>query len=327
MLKREGIAAVLAATGPQPLEALLLQGYSFAQAVETLAPQLGVSLHNTQHLRQPENEARGQARLLGLVEQAAQFYSTYLWASPSPSAQLGRDYLAHRGIAPATAATFRLGVSPEDHGLCRRFAYQGVQPGHLALAGLGYEDGGDFFRGRLMLPVLRPDGKIGGFGARNQREDQPGGKYINSPTTLVFDKGHALYAPPGLRAACLRAGYVILVEGYIDVITLWQHGFTNVCAIMGTSAAKGQVVRLCSLAPTVVVALDPDLAGQNAAVQAARAAAEMDADVRLAVLQGGDPDELLRMEGGPAYVAAAFAAAQPWVPATEEDQAEATADV
>lgn len=317
MLKREGIASVLAAAGTEPLEALLHQGYSFAQAVETLAAQHGVRLLNAQHSRQPENEARGQARLLALVEQAVRFYETYLWASPSPSAQAGRDYLAQRGIAPSTAATFRLGVSPEDHGLCRRFAYQGVHPGHLALAGLGYDGGGDFFRGRLMLPVLRPDGKIGGFGARNQREDQPGGKYINSPTTLVFDKGHALYAPPGLRAACLAAGYVVLVEGYLDVIALWQHGFTNVCAIMGTSASHGQVVRLTSLAPTVIVALDPDLAGEQATVQAARKAADLNSDVRLAVLQGGDPDELLRMEGGPAYVAAAFASAQPWVPEPE----------
>ena len=201
----------------------------------------------------------------------------------------------------------------------RRFATQGVPHTHLALAGLGYEDGGDLFRGRLMLPVLRPDGKIGGFGGRNQRPDAPGGKYINSPTCLVFDKGHALYAPPGLRAACLQAGYVVLVEGYLDVVALWQHGFVNCCAIMGTAASRGQVIRLLSLSRTVVVALDPDLAGERASVQAARTAVELGGDVRLAVLQGGDPDELLAMEGGPAYVAGAFAGAQAWTPPAEPE--------
>lgn len=309
------------------VEALLAVGYTFPQAVEHIAEQRHVQLHNDHHERQPENEARGQDRLLALVEHAAQFYSTYLWASQSPAAQLGRSYLEERGILPSTAATFRLGAAPEDGGLGRRFATQGVPHGHLALAGLGYEDGGDVFRGRLMLPVLRPDGKIGGFGGRNQREDQPGGKYINSPTSLVFDKGHALYTPPNLRAACLATGYVVLWEGYIDVITAWQHGFANTCAIMGTAASRGQVTRLISLAPTVIVALDPDLAGERAAVQAARQAAEMGADVRLAVLQGGDPDELLRMEGGPEYVAAALAAARPWVPAPAETSSEAPEDV
>lgn len=312
MLDPGDVRKVMSAAGPDVVQQWLAHGYTFAQTIERLAAHYGVSLRVHDHEREDPDEERGQRRLLSLVDHAAEFYSHYLWNSTSDIATVARQYLANRGIEPATAAAFRLGAAPASNELSTLFMQQGVPTAHLMLGGLGYDGGGDVFKQRLMLPVRRPDGKVHGFGGRVMVQGDTTAKYINSPTTLLFDKGHALYTPPGLRLACARAGYVVLVEGYLDVVAMWQAGFTNVCSIMGIAATKGQITRLAKLAPTVVVSLDPDVAGERASVTAALGLQGLGMDVRMAALRGGDPDELLRAEWGPDYVRQAISQAAPF---------------
>lgn len=312
MLSIKSILSVVDRVGREQVELLIQKGYSLPQAIELLAAEHEIPLELTRHERQPSAESLGQKRLISLIYSAGEFYKNYLWLSSSDAALAARSYLQDRGIEPATAAAFNLGASPSDNGLSRRFERQGVPASHLLLAGLGYDGGGDVFRSRLMLPVLRSDGKVHGFGGRVVSSNDPSPKYINSPTTLVFDKGHSLYVPPRLPYECLASGFVVLVEGYLDVIAMWQAGFRNVCALMGVASTKGQITRLSKLAPTVVVALDPDFAGEKATYSAARELSNLGLDVRLASLTGGDPDELLRMEGGREYVRESLQCSKPF---------------
>lgn len=313
MLKASSVGALLLEPGAQDLlKSYVDAGFTFAQAVDKTCMDLSVSVETRLPLRQSLNERVGQRRLFAVMEIAAQFYSNYLWLSTSESAQRGRAYLSSRGIHPHTAATFRLGVSSEDNGLSRRFAYQGVGTQSLLMTGLGYDGGGDFFRNRLILPVLNAAGKVHGFGGRRLVDTESVPKYINSPTTLLFDKGHALYSPPGLQQECARAGYVILVEGYLDVVAMWQAGFRNVCALMGVAASKGQVDRLARISGTLVVALDPDTAGDRASYSAAHQLTQRGLDVRVAALGLGDPDEILQTQGGHGYISSALTSSQPF---------------
>ena len=245
-----------------------IENLDFTEALKRLAGQAGVKLADKRG-RGAENDV-----LYQLNEAAREFFCNLL-ASETAGAS-ARAYLRGRGITQETSGKFQLGLSPGDGESLKRFlTSKGYTEGQLALAGLVTrgENGGyrDLFRRRLMFPIRDAEGRLTGFGARALDDSLP--KYLNSPRSPVFDKGHVLYALHLAKDDVQKAGFVI-VEGYMDAIAAHQHGFSNVTASMGTALTRQQVSlvldalrRPGSSSKDVILALDPDVAGQEATLR------------------------------------------------------------
>ena len=282
-------------------------GLSFGDALRQLAEKAGVEIR-------PREQAERTDVLLRANNEGAAFYRKAL---ASPQGEAARRYLAERGIDDAEAEAFDLGLSPRSgSALSDHLSSLGHDVEHAVDAGLlrRFEDGNlrDFFRGRLMFPIHDRRGRVAGFGARTLDGSDP--KYINTPSTRVFDKRATLYglhlAAPSIR----EKDEAIVVEGYMDTIAAHQHGYNNVVASMGTALTEQQVAQLRSMASGCILALDPDQAGQEATlrslesswriIELQRASARSQADatyrtksmnLRIASLPAGrDPDTLIR---------------------------------
>jgi len=277
------------------------QGLDFVEAVDLLADRYRVELEYEEGgSGKPRQSKR---RLYEASDAAAAFFESALWSAAS--AEHVRDYLAERNIAPDTARAFRLGYSPEGDVLKGKAMQRGFTKEELVEARLISDNGRDFFHGRLMVPIIDRAKRVIGFGARKLREEQYGGKYMNSRSGVLFDKSRNVYLAPGIADAARTSGFVVVVEGYMDVIAMWQAGMRNVCAVMGTAVTEDQVVELKRIAPRAVFALDPDPAGQAATVRALEKAHQHDLDVRVALLpEGEDPADVLASEGGRARMEA-----------------------
>ena len=232
------------------------QNLTFGEALRHLAQQAGISLPSRARRSQHED-------LYQLNEEAAQYFHRRLASSQGKAA---RAYLEQRGLTPESTERFRLGLSPPDgESLKNYLASKDYTPEQLAAAGLVTtgEGGGyrDLFRSRLIFPILDEQDRVAGFAGRSLDDTQP--KYLNSPATPIFDKGHLLYGFNLAKESMKEKGAVV-VEGYMDVIVPHQHGFTNVACSMGTALTERQGTLLAKAASEVVLALDPDAAGQEA---------------------------------------------------------------
>lgn len=293
------------------------EGLDFADALRILAERAGVKLRER---RASEHEDRQRERVYAANEATAQFFRNLL-EDEEPGRQ-ARDYLARRGVDAKTAAAFSLGWSaPAWESLREHLSHKGFTDTELLAAGLLVEGESrlhDRFRGRLMFPIRDVKGRIIGFGARALDDSLP--KYINTSQTTVFDKGGVLYALDRAQDGIRREGRAVLVEGYMDVIAAHQHGFDNVVASMGTSLTERQVRLLKRLTGEIVLALDADAAGNEAAIrghdvvrEALRESAgatpvvswrglvgyqeSASVELRVAVLpEGRDPDEVIRAD-------------------------------
>ncbi|MFQ5774764.1 MAG: DNA primase [Kiloniellaceae bacterium] len=300
------------------------EGLSFPEAVERLAGESGLPVPRSS----PEARAaaRRHADLLEVLEAAASWFEERLRGAEGAAA---RAYLEGRGVAPETAAAFRLGFAPDRRGLLRAALNpRGLDDASLVEAGLIKcpEDGGpvrEYFFDRLIFPITDRRGRVIAFGGR-ALGDSPA-KYLNSPETPLFHKGRVLYNLARARQAALDTGELIVAEGYTDVIALSQAGFPAAVAPLGTAVTAEQIAELWRLAEEPVLCLDGDEAGRRAAYRAAeRALAQLrpGRSLRFAVLpKGEDPDSLVRA-GGPAAMRAVLAAARPlseviWLMATE----------
>ncbi|HEY49007.1 MAG TPA: DNA primase [Dehalococcoidia bacterium] len=237
------------------------EGLDFSEALKMLAERAGVTLER----RKRGVEDKLIARLYQVNEAAAQYYHNLLLNDAVAGS--ARDYVRKRGLTDGTAADFQLGFSSGE-GLKIHLIEKGYSENELLAAGLlGEKDGRkyDLFRKRLMFPIKDIKGRVVGFGARALDDSLP--KYLNSPQTAVFDKSSVLYGIDRARGAIRESGLVVIVEGYIDVITAHQHGFNNVVASMGTSLTEKQVRILRGLTKTLAFALDPDIAGDVATLR------------------------------------------------------------
>ncbi|MBI2166210.1 MAG: DNA primase [Chloroflexi bacterium] len=237
------------------------EGAPFAEALKSLARRLGISL--TTRSRDPYEE------LFRANDATAQFFHQHLLTSPE-----GREVLAyvrHRGLSPATVSEFRLGLSPSAPGdlLKRHLIDQGLSEGVLFQAGLLVQGPDnttrELFHRRLMFPIWDARGRVVGFAGRSLDGSEP--KYMNSPRTPLFDKGHLLYGLDRALRSIRDVGTGVIVEGYMDVIVAHQEGFSNVVASMGTSITEHQAAAIGEVAKVVVLALDPDTAGQEATLR------------------------------------------------------------
>jgi DNA primase len=215
-----------------------------------------------------------------------------------------RDYWKGRGLSDDTAASFRIGYAPPGwDALIKAAGSQGVNPSALEEAGLTIrrDDGGhyDRFRDRLVFPLLVSAERAVGFGGRALGEQEP--KYLNSPETRIYHKGRYLYGLAQARPALRASREAILVEGYMDLLSLYQAGFKNTVASAGTALTPEQAKVIARYADKVFVAYDGDSAGVAAAVRAAELLLERGLKVRVARFpEDSDPDAFLQSEGSDA---------------------------
>jgi DNA primase len=239
------------------------QGGSFTETVERLAKQAGIKL--------PEREAPNPARQ-ALWEQGQQALARAKVFYQRSLGSAAKEYLQKRQLSEATVAEFGLGYSPESYTATRdALLTEGIKPDVLREVGLALasEQGkGDYdrFRGRLMFPIENLKGEVVGFGGRVLGKGEP--KYLNSPETPWFNKGGLLYNLHRAKPH-LKTGIPVLVEGYMDVIALWQAGFKTAVAPLGTAVGTEQLALLWQQHPSPLVCLDGDAAGRSAATRAA----------------------------------------------------------
>jgi len=243
------------------------EGIDFGEALRVLAAKAGVALEE----RRVSPEAQEQhARLKEVVQSAAIFFHNTLLNSAE--ATPARAYVEKRGISVESIRTFMLGHGPQGwSGLLDHLQAQGFKPEEMLEAGLiTKRDSGsgyyDRFRDRLIFPIQDVNSTVVAFGGRALKdEDQP--KYLNSPQTPLFDKSGTIYALNFAKDVIRSQRQAVIVEGYMDALMAHQHGFKNVVASMGTSLTEKQVQLLSRYTTTMVLALDPDAAGQAATLR------------------------------------------------------------
>ncbi len=240
------------------------EGWDFPEALRFLAEKAGVELQPMASDQAAHSEARD--RLRSLLNDTAHFFYQQLIASPA--AAFARQYAARRGLSTQTLEAFGIGYAPDSWDACSRY-----------LIGLGYteqelidagvvvvrDEGGtyDRFRDRLVIPIRDVRGSVVGFGARGlSAEAAP--KYLNSPQSELFDKSSLLFGLDLARRAIRDGETAVIVEGYMDAIQAHQAGFANVVAQMGTALTEAQLKLLSRYANRLILALDPDTAGQMA---------------------------------------------------------------
>jgi DNA primase len=282
-------------------------GKSFPEAVESLARDAGLTVPHTESTGERERR-EASADLSEILLTAAKFYRAKLKDAPDAIA-----YLKRRGLTGAVAAHFGVGFAPDAwQGLAA--AYADYDDPVLEAAGLVIRgDGGkryDRFRGRIMFPIHDARGRVIGFGGRVLESGEP--KYLNSPETAVFSKGKELYGLYLARSAIRAANRVLVVEGYMDVVALAQHGIEYAVATLGTSTTPVHAQKLFRLADVVVFCFDGDAAGRKAAWRALETTLPVLADGKearfLFLPNGEDPDDFVRGHGKAAFERAIDAA-------------------
>ena len=268
-------------------------GLEFPEAVEALAAQVGLEV--------PRERAAGKRPDQSLYDVLAAANERFqAWLQGDAGA---RAYLAERGVAEATVKTFGIGLAPSGWERLKT-ALHGLGQDKLLAAGLlvAREDRAyDRFRDRIVFPIRDTRGRVIGFGGRIYKpaDNQP--KYLNSPETDVFKKGRELYGLFEARRAERRLASVVVVEGYMDVVALAQHGVGNAVATLGTAIGQAHFERLYRHVDDVVCCFDGDEAGRGAAWKAVAAAFPMLGEgrqLRFAFLpEGEDPDSLIRSRG------------------------------
>ena len=267
------------------------EGLDFAQAVEWLADRYGVQLEYEETSPAQEARRRRSDRLEALLEDAAGFYSRYLW--DTPAGEPVRAYLAERGLTEETCRDFRLGLAPGGNRLAVKAREKGYTQEELLAAGLVNRRGNDYFGGRLVFPLSNARGRVRGFGARRLHDDDPiKAKYVNSPEGELFRKSKIVYGLHRARAGIAKQDEAIVVEGYTDVLALHQRGRETVVASMGTALTEDQLKELGHLTKRLFLCFDADAAGEAATLRGMDLAVARGFDVRVVPLPGGvDPAE------------------------------------
>ena len=277
-----------------------MEHLTYREAVEYLARQIHMPIPETQEDPDYERRRSQRERLLGANKAAARWYHAQLWL---PENQRILDYLHKRGLDDGTIRKFGLGAAPEEwDALTRALEQQGYTQEELRLAGLTIvkqESRFDMFRNRAIFPIIDAQGQILGFGGRAMGDAQP--KYLNTSDTPVFNKRKGVYAANLLRKQ-RDLKRVILVEGYMDVVALIQHGVNGVVATLGTALTNEQARLLKRYAPEIWVSYDGDSAGQHAIMRALEIFEQEDIRARVLFFPDNlDPDEFIRQRGLDAF--------------------------
>lgn len=270
-----------------------IENLDYMEAVRFLAQRAGLSV--------PENAVddgmgKLKARILEINRESARFYHAVLNAEEGAP---GMQYLLGRGLTPATIRRFGLGYSPVSrYALVDYLEKKGYAQNEMILANVAFQGRSgravDRFAARVMYPIIDLRGNVIAFGGRVLTDEKP--KYLNTSETPVFNKGSFLFALNFAKSTCSEQ--MILCEGYMDVISLHQAGFTNAVATLGTALTPGQAHLMARYTKEVVVCYDSDEAGQKAASRAIPILREAGLLVKVLTVTGGkDPDEYIRSNG------------------------------
>ncbi|HEY3285463.1 MAG TPA: DNA primase [Armatimonadota bacterium] len=283
------------------------EGLTFREALEKLADRCGVVLREESAQDRAKRET-GRA----LMDDAVAFFQAALGRSAQ-----AKQYLEKRGVSTSIASRFGLGFAPDSwdslrtHLLRKGFSEQDLQGAGLVRERENGKGSYDVFRNRLIFPIWDDKGKVIAFGGRAFGDDPP--KYLNSPETESFHKGRTVYALHLAREEIRSKGYVLLMEGYMDVLACHQHGFSNAVATLGTALTAEHLKTLRRVTQEAVLVYDGDSAGYNAALRSLPLLEAAGFGARVAVLpEGQDPDSLLK-EAGPEGLTDCLDAALPLV--------------
>lgn len=290
-----------------------MERVEFREALEQLADRAGITLARTRNAL----PADAKATLRRALEWAAERFRDCL--ARGPEAAAARDYVARRGLAPATVERFQLGFAPAAWDwLLRQAATAGFSAADLVRIGLAVERQGgtghyDRFRGRVIFPIRDPQGRCVAFGGRVlPGADADAAKYINSPETPLFSKSSMLYGLDTARDAIARSRRAVVVEGYTDCLAARQAGIDDVVAVLGTALGSRHAALLRRYADRIVLVLDGDEAGRRRADEVLDVLLAEPIDVRIARLPAGvDPCEFVLERGRAAFDALVEAAGDP----------------
>ncbi len=280
------------------------ENVDFMEAVEILAREAGMPMPKRDPRAQQKADRRGQ--LAEVTEMALQFFRLQLKRG---GAEAARGYLDRRGLKPETLDRFEIGFAPEgwqhlwDHLRGKGVAEDLILGAGLAKASTKGKNPYDVFRNRIMFPIRDPRGRCIAFGGRAM-DPNDNAKYLNSPETELFDKGHSLYNQGPAREAAGKGKPLIVAEGYMDVIALSEAGFGATVAPLGTAVTESQLQLLWRISAEPIIALDGDTAGLRAAMRVIDLALpllEAGKSLRFALMpEGKDPDDLIRGQGASA---------------------------
>jgi DNA primase len=275
-------------------------GLTFPEALQSLAKRYGIALPERTAVNGAERSplAGDKPRMFAANEAAAEFYANVLWNTSD--GELARDYLKTRGIANETSRTFMLGFAPHRAVHIAAFLHKrGLLEPALILGLVKKDESGttyDMFRARLMFPIRDAQGRVIGFGGRVLDNRLP--KYINSAESALYSKARALYGLAEARPAISKADRAIVVEGYIDVIALWQAGFKETVASLGTALTLEQLRLLSRYTRNILACFDGDEAGRKASLRALEVFLQAGLLGRgVFIPQGYDPDTLVHERG------------------------------
>lgn len=271
----------------------------FRETCEKLAEEYGIEI--------PEDGFRGQGNskkneeFFKINRDAAEFFYRALREKENP----GYAYMKNRGISDETLKEFNIGYADEEWTSLTDFLRgKGYDPEKLVEIGLASKKDKryfDKFRGRVIFPIRNTAGKFIGFGGRILDKGEP--KYLNSSESSVFQKKNNLYGLNLTKDSVHKEGYIILVEGYMDVISLYQAGIKNVSASLGTALTDNQARLIKRYTPNVILSYDADNAGQNAALRGLDILYKEDCRAKVLVVNDGkDPDEFIKAKGRDAYL-------------------------
>ena len=269
----------------------------FIESIQMLADKVGVSLPRTAGTKKGEDTFA--ASLYNVNNMACSLFQENL------TKDFGKDalrYFAERGINENTLKLFRLGFAEDAwRGMLGRLKEKGVESDTLVKSGLVVQnnDGGnlyDRFRGRIIFPIFDARSRVLGFGARALDNSLP--KYINSPETHIYRKGAQFYGLNFAKDHIRTLNYVVLVEGYFDLILPFQNGIKNIVATLGTALTVQQIRALKRFTRNAIMIYDADRAGEEASLRSLDLLVTEEMDVRIAILpKGSDPDSFVRREG------------------------------
>ncbi len=274
------------------------ENISYPEALKWIAGKYSISIQETEPDPETKAEFERKDALQVVNDMALKFFTTQLFDTDEGKSA-GLSYFKERGLREETIRKFGLGYAPlKGNLLTVKAKHEGYNLEFLRELGLSNQYGGDFFKGRVMFTIHGLTGKVLGFAGRtlSNRDNSP--KYINSPESEIYNKSKILYGFFQARNAIRKLDECLLVEGYMDVLSLAQSGIDNVVAASGTALTVDQVRLIKRFTPNITLLFDGDAAGIKAAMRGLDIVLQQDMNVRVVVLPDGeDPDSFMQQSG------------------------------
>lgn len=279
-----------------------IENFSYPEALRFLAKKYGIEVEeDIREISEEEKENRNQKDLLYKIHEVAQNYFQEQLYETEEGRNIGLSYFRERGLDDLTFKKFQLGYSPENKSAFTQYALEkGYDKDLLEKSGLSIfpenaPSGIDRFRERVIFPILSFSGRVLGFGARILKSNIKTAKYLNSPETEIYHKSNVLYGISQSKQSISRENQCLLVEGYMDVISLHQAGIENVVASSGTALTKEQIKLIKRLTPNVTLLFDGDAAGIKASFRSIDLLLEAGMNIKVMLFPDGhDPDSFAK---------------------------------